>query len=106
MQHDFGIEVVVAVLGLPVAEGHAQLVQQRAIDVALLLGERVQPELRHEDQVVQAAPALEQVLECLADDAFAQLAGDAPRPAAAVTSLERRASSDKREAHTNRPLCP
>ena len=35
---DLSIEIVFFVFGLPVAEGHAQGVNQRAVDVAAILG--------------------------------------------------------------------
>lgn len=76
LELDFPVEIVVRVLRFPVAERQAQAVQQRAIDVAPLFGWRFDLVLRHESEVLRAAPALEQVLERLADDAFALAAAD------------------------------
>ena len=73
---DLVVEVVVRVLGLPVAEGHAQFVQQRAIDECLSLVALSMLVLGDETQVVLPAPALEQILERLAHDGFALTAAD------------------------------
>jgi hypothetical protein len=35
---DLGVQIVLFVFGLPVAEGHPQSVNQRAVDVAAVLG--------------------------------------------------------------------
>ncbi len=71
---DLGVQVVGLVLGLPVAEGNAQLVQQCAVHVTPFLGGGVEFVLRHEDQVVLATPGLEQVLERLAQHRLAPAA--------------------------------
>ena len=73
---DLGVEVVLLVLRLPVAEGHAQLVEQRAVDVAPVLGLGLDLVFGDEDEVVRAGPALQQILERLAHHRFAVRAGD------------------------------
>jgi hypothetical protein len=73
---DLGVEDVFGILGLPVAEGHAQLMQQRAVDEARVFRRAVELVLGDEDQVVLLAPALEQVLERLAHHRFAVRAAD------------------------------
>ncbi|WP_337180241.1 hypothetical protein [Sphingopyxis granuli] len=68
---DLGRQIVVLVLRLPITEGDAQAVQQCAVDVDArhLPGQYVM--LGDELQVVRTAPALEQILERLAQHAFA-----------------------------------
>jgi len=77
---DLGVEVVAVVLGFPVAEWHAQFVQQGAVYVAAVAGLGVEFVLGHEHEVVLAAPALEQVLERLAHHRFAAAAADFLEP--------------------------
>ena len=67
---DLFIEIIVAVLGFPVAERHAQFVQQGAIDVALVARQRIEFVFRDEDKIVLFAPGLEQILECLVQHAL------------------------------------
>jgi hypothetical protein len=68
---DLFVQVVGGVLGLPVAQRHAQLVQERAIDGDVGLGGGLERVFGQEDQIVLAAPGLEQVLERLAHDGLA-----------------------------------
>jgi len=75
---DLLVEIVLFVLRLPIAERHAQLVQQRSVDNAPLLCRSLDLVLRHEDQIARAAPALEQVLERFAHH---RLSGGARDPA-------------------------
>src|SRR5438067_931296 len=75
-QLDLIVEVFLLVLRFPITERQTQLrIDQRAIDVAAVLGQRVELALRDEDQVLRAAPVLEQRLERRADDRFWRLAG-------------------------------
>jgi hypothetical protein len=76
LEGDLLVEVVLCVLGLPIAEGHAQLVHQRAIDCADVLGGAVEPVLGDEDQALLVAPVFEQPLEGLAHTALAVAATD------------------------------
>ena len=71
---DFLVQVVALVLGLPVAQRHAQFVQQRAVDGDVRLGGGLERVLGQEHQVLLLAPVLEQVLERFPDDGFAMAA--------------------------------
>lgn len=73
---DLLIEVISRVLGLPVTQGHAQLVQQGAIHVDVGFGGRLERVFGQKDQIVLTAPCLEQVLEGFADDGFALATAD------------------------------
>lgn len=73
---DLGVEIVIGVLGFPIAERHAQRVEQCAVEVDAVLLRRGDCMLGNEQQVVGAAPALEQILERLAQHAFAAAARD------------------------------
>ena len=54
---DLLVEIVLLVLRLPIAERHAQLVQQRAVDEAAVAGSPVLDLVfGNEDQVVRARP--------------------------------------------------
>lgn len=74
--NDLFIEIICAVLGFPVAERHAQFIEQRAIDVALIPGQGIESVFRDEDEIMLLAPAFEQVFERFAQHAFARGAGD------------------------------
>jgi hypothetical protein len=74
---DFLVEIVVLVFRLPIAERHAQRIEQRAVGIDAGLLQRLVFVLGNEDQVARPAPVLEQRLERLADDALARRAGDA-----------------------------
>ena len=76
LEFDLGFEVVLGVLRFPVAEGHAQLVEQRAIDVAPFFGFGFDFVLGDEHEIVLLRPALEQVLEGFANNALALCARD------------------------------
>ena len=76
LEGDLGVQVVGLVLGFPVAEGHAQHVQQGAVDIAAFAGLGVEFVLGHKLQVLLAAPGFEQVLERLAHHRFTQAAAD------------------------------
>lgn len=73
---DLGVEVVVGVLRFPIAEGDAQRVEQRAVEVDAVLLRRGDGMFGHELEVVRASPALEQVLKRLAKHAFTAAARD------------------------------
>ncbi|WP_245267366.1 hypothetical protein [Methylosinus sp. LW3] len=73
---DFLVEVVVFVLGFPIAERHAKGVEQGAIDVSAFPRGRLELELGDEDEIILLGPGLEQILEGLAHDAFAFGAGN------------------------------
>ena len=77
---DLGRKVVVLVLRFPIAERHAQAVEQRAVDIDArhLPGQDVV--FGDELQVVRAAPAFQQVLERLAQHAFAPAARNRAQP--------------------------
>jgi len=96
---DLGIEVVGFVLGLPVAEGHAQFVQQRAVDIAAIAGRGIEFVLGHEYHIVLAAPGLEQILEGLAQHRFT------PAPAGLAQAVELgQVLADQRLAQACLPL--
>ncbi len=73
---DLGVEVVLLVLRLPVAERHAQFVEQRAIHVAPVFRLGLDLVFRHEHEIMRARPAFQQVLEGFAHHRFAVRAGD------------------------------
>ena len=73
---DLFVKFVGGVLGFPVTQRHAQLVQQRAIDGDVGFGRGLEWVFGQENQVVLAAPGLEQVLERLAHDGLALAAAD------------------------------
>ena len=73
---DLGVEVVFLVLRLPIAERHAQRVEQRAIHIAAIFRGRGNFVLGHEYQVVLPRPTFEQVFESFAYYRFAVGAGD------------------------------
>jgi len=76
LERDLGVDVVLRILGFPVAEGHAQLVEQCAVDEARVVGGAVELVFGDEHEVVLLAPALEQVLEGFANDRFAVRSAD------------------------------
>jgi hypothetical protein len=73
---DLGVEVVLLVLRLPVAEGHAQLIEQRAVDVAPVFRLGLDFVFRHEHQIVRTRPAFQQILERFPHHRFAMRARD------------------------------
>ncbi|MES2022895.1 MAG: hypothetical protein V4460_16505 [Pseudomonadota bacterium] len=77
---DFGIEIVVGIFRLPIAERHAQRVEQGTVEVDTVLLRRGDGVFGHEQQIVCATPALEQILEGLAQHTFAPAAGDGAQP--------------------------
>ena len=64
-------EIVIGILGLPIAERHAQRVQQRAVDINAITSRGNDVVFRDEGQIEAPPPALEEVLERLAQHAFA-----------------------------------
>lgn len=76
LESDLGVQIILLVLGLPVAEGDAQLVQECAIHVPAVLCGRDDLVLWDEDEVIRLAPGLEQVLEGLADHRLSSVAGE------------------------------
>ncbi|HEV2512453.1 MAG TPA: hypothetical protein VGV58_23010 [Bosea sp. (in: a-proteobacteria)] len=69
---NFLVEIVGGVLRLPIAERHAQIVQDRAVGPDTVLLRRFEFVLADEVQMVLLGPGLEQILERLADDAFGE----------------------------------
>ncbi len=76
LEVDLGVEIVLVVLGFPVAERQAQAIQQRAIDVAAFFGRGFDLVFRNEGEVVRARPTFQQILERLAHHALAVRAAD------------------------------
>jgi hypothetical protein len=70
LERDFFVEVVLRILGFPVAKGHSEFVQQCAVDETCVLRRAVEFVLGDEGQVVLAAPAFQQVLERFAHHGF------------------------------------
>ena len=60
---DLRVKIVLFVLRLPIAERHAQGMNQRAVDVAPVFGRGSDLVFGNEDKIVRARPALEQVFE-------------------------------------------
>ena len=54
---DFLVEIVFFVLGFPIAEGHAKRIKQRAVDVALFLGGRLEAVFGNEDKIMLTSPS-------------------------------------------------
>lgn len=73
---DLGIQVVVGVLGFPIAQRHAQFMQQRAVNGDVGFGGGLERVFGQKHQPVLFAPGLEQVFECLAHDGLAAAAAD------------------------------
>ena len=71
LRGDLRRQIVVLVLRFPIAEGYAQAVQQRAVDVDARHLLRQDVVLGDELQIVGTAPAFEQILEGFAKHAFA-----------------------------------
>ncbi len=101
LERDLGVEVVLLVLGLPVAERQAQRVEQGAVHVPALLGRRLDLVLGNEDQVVRPRPSLEEVLEGLAHHGLAMRARDPVQILELVQVL-----LDEELAHALQPLAP
>ena len=72
---DFLVEIVVRVLGFPIAEGNPDRVNECTVDIAAVAGRRDVLVFRKEDQVAALAPPFEQVLERFPYDAFTLAAG-------------------------------
>ena len=60
---DFDVEIVVLVLGLPIAERHPQIMEDRTVRPDAVLLRRGELILRNEDEVFLPRPGLQQVLE-------------------------------------------
>ena len=75
---DLGVQVVVSVFGFPVAQRHAQFMQERAVHIDVGLGGGLERVLGQKDQVLLLAPVFEQVFERLTDDGFTLAAAHTP----------------------------
>ncbi|WP_374544461.1 hypothetical protein [Rhodoblastus sp.] len=73
---DFLVEIVGGVLGLPIAERHAQVVQDGSVGPDAVLLRRQKFVLGHEDEIGAAGAGLQQVLEGFGNDAFGDGAGE------------------------------
>src|SRR5215204_6091821 len=76
---DLLVEIILLVLALPVAKGHAQGIEQRSVDVTSPLGGRFEFVFGDEDEVLLTRTGLQQVLERLSDHRFSGSAGILPQ---------------------------
>ncbi len=84
---NFFVQIVVFVLRLPIAQGNAQRMKKRAVNLTPLLGWRFEIKLGDENEIVLLRPILQQILERLAHHAFAIGARDAAQTVKLVEEL-------------------